>query len=158
MRTAIELIKTWDLRADSSNTSAALAILTLPNAFKIEELKYDTDSVTIKLRENISYLEKEFGKIDVPLGKVMRLIRGKIDLPLSGGPGTLRAIYSKKEGGVYNAVAGDCYIQAVEWGPEGQLNAWSIHQYGSATKDDSSPHYNDQSKLFYKQEMKQIRP
>ena len=158
LRAAIELIETWDLRADSSNTSAALAILTLPNAFKIEELKYDTDSVTIKLRENISYLEKEFGKIDVPLGKVMRLIRGKIDLPLSGGPGTLRAIYSKKEGGVYKAVAGDCYIQAVEWGPEGQLNAWSIHQYGSATKDDSSPHYNDQSKLFYKQEMKQIRP
>ena len=86
------MIEAWDLRADSSNTSAALAILTLPNAFKIEELKYDTDSVTIKLRENISYLEKEFGKIDVPLGKVVRLIRGKIDLPLSGGPGTLRAM------------------------------------------------------------------
>ena len=155
---AIELIKSWDLRADSTNTSAALAILALPNAFKIEDLKYHLDSVTVKLRETISYLEKEFGRIDIPLGRVQRLVRGKTNLPLSGGPGTLRAIYSKKEKNIYKAVAGDCYIQAVEWGPEGQLNAWSIHQYGSATKDDSSPHYDDQSHLFSKQKMRQIRP
>ena len=58
----------------------------------------------------------------------------------------------------YQAIAGDCYIQAVEWGPDKELNAWSIHQYGSATKDKRSPHYNDQSKLFSKHEMKQIRP
>ena len=155
---AIQLIKGWNLRADSTNTSAALSILALPNAFKFEDLKYNMDSVTIELRKTISYLEKHHGRIDVPLGRVVRLVRGETSLPLSGGPGTLRAIYSKKVGKRYKAVAGDCYIQAVEWGPEGQLNAWSIHQYGSATRDDGSPHFDDQSKLFSKHEMKIIRP
>ena len=155
---AINLIKNWNLRADSSNTAAALSILTLPNAFRYEDLKYNADSITIKLKESISFLEKNFGKINIPLGRVNRLLRGKTSLPLSGGPGTLRAVYSKKSGKVYKAVAGDCYIQAVEWGPEGQQNAWSIHQYGSATRDQGSIHYDDQSKLFSKHEMKQIRP
>ena len=153
-----ELIKNWNLRADSLNTSAALSILTLPNAFKLENLKYDRDSITIKLRENMSYLKKQYGRIDVPLGRVVRLVRGETSLPLSGGPGTLRAIYSKKSGKNYKAVAGDCYIQAVEWGPEGQLNAWSIHQYGSSTMDKTSPHFDDQSKYFSKHELKVIRP
>ena len=155
---AINLIKNWNLRADSSNTAAALSILTLPNAFRYQDLKYNADSITIKLKESISFLEKNFGKINIPLGRVNRLLRGKTSLPLSGGPGTLRAVYSKKSGKVYKAVAGDCYIQAVEWGPEGQQNAWSIHQYGSATRDQGSIHYDDQSKLFSKHEMKQIRP
>ena len=155
---AINLIKNWNLRADSSNTAAALAILTLPNAFRYQDLKYNADSITIKLKESISFLEKNFGKINIPLGRVNRLLRGKTSLPLSGGPGTLRAVYSKKSGKVYKAVAGDCYIQAVEWGPEGQQSAWSIHQYGSATRDQGSIHYDDQSKLFSKHEMKQIRP
>ena len=108
-----ELIKNWNLRADSLNTSAALSILTLPNAFKPENLKYDRDSITVKLGENMSYLKKQYGRIDVPLGRVVRLVRGATSLPLSGGPGTLRAIYSKKSGKNYKAVAGDCYIQAV---------------------------------------------
>ena len=153
-----ELIKNWNLRADSLNTSAALSILTLPNAFKLENLKYDRDSITIKLRENMSYLKKQYGRIDVPLGRVVRLVRGETSLPLSGGPGTLRAIYSKKSGKHYKAVAGDCYIQAVEWGSDGQLNAWSIHQYGSSTMDKTSPHFDDQSKYFSKHELKVIRP
>ena len=155
---ALELIKSWNLRADSSNTAAALSILTLPNAFRKEDLKFDTDSINIKLKESISFLEKNFGSIEVPFGRVNRLLRGNTSLPLSGGPGTLRAVYSKKSGKVYKAVAGDCYIQAVEWAPDGQLNAWSVHQYGSSANDKSSPHYDDQSKLFSKHEMKQIRP
>ena len=158
LASAIDLIRKWNLRADSMNTSAAISILTLPNAFKLEDLKYDRDSVTIKLRETISYLKKQHERIDVPLGRVVRLIRGKTSLPLSGGPGTLRAIYSKKEGKTYKAVAGDCYIQAVEWGPEGQLNAWSIHQYGSATRNEESLHFDDQSKSFSNHELKVIRP
>ena len=87
----------------------------------MEELKYDRDSVTDKIRENIKFLESNFGKIDVPMGRVFRLMRGKTDLPLSGGPGTLRAIYYKKSGKKYKAIAGDCYIQAVEWSPEKKL-------------------------------------
>ena len=155
---AIHLIKNWDLSADSLNKNAAISILSLPNAFRMEELKYDRDSVTDKIRENIKFLESNFGKINVPMGRVFRLMRGKTDLPLSGGPGTLRAMYYKKSGKKYKAIAGDCYIQAVEWSPEKKVNAWSIHQYGSATNNKESIHYDDQAKMFSKHKMKQIRP
>jgi len=155
---AIHLIKNWDLSVDSLNKNAAMSILSLPNAFRMEELKYDRDSVTNKIRQNIKFLESNFGKIDVPMGRVFRLIRGKTDLPLSGGPGTLRAMYYKKSGKKYRAIAGDCYIQAVEWSPEKKINAWSIHQYGSATNNKESIHFDDQAKMFSKHEMKQIRP
>ena len=88
----------------------------------------------------------------------MRLVRGETNLPLSGGPGLLRAIYFKKKNDTYVGIAGDCYFQAVEWGSNGELNAWTIHQYGSATAIESSIHYDDQAKLFSKHEMKQVRP
>ena len=155
---AIQLIKNWNLSADSLNRNAALSILSLPNAFRLDDLKYDQNEVTKKIRENTKFLEDNFGRIDVPMGRVFRLIRGESDLPLSGGPGTLRAMYYKKFGRKYRAVAGDCYIQAVEWSPEKKIKAWSIHQYGSSTKNKESPHYNDQAKMFSKHEMKLIRP
>ena len=154
---ALELLRKWDLRADSLNTSAAIALLALPKSFKMEELTYNKDEVTKKLYESINYLNENFGKINVPLGKVIRLKRGKTDLPLSGGPDLIRAIYFKKINDKYQAVAGDCYFQAVEWDPKGNINSWSIHQYGSATSVETSEHFDDQSSLFSKHKMKKLK-
>jgi penicillin amidase/acyl-homoserine-lactone acylase len=155
---ALSLIKGWNLSADSTNTAAALSMIVLPNAFNKADLKYEPEIITRKLVETIDYLENKFGKIDVPLGQVLRLVRGETNLPLSGGPGLLRAIYFEKKDDIYIGRAGDCYFQAVEWGPNGELNAWTIHQYGSATAIESSVHYDDQAKLFSKHEMRQVRP
>ena len=155
---ALELIRKWNLSADSTNKAAALSMIVLPNSFNEDNLKYDIVKIKKKLRETIDFLINHFGRIDVPLGKVLRLVRGETDLPLGGGPDLLRAIYFKEKEDKYVGTAGDCYFQAVEWGPNGELNAWTIHQYGSATAIESSIHYDDQAKLFSKQEMKQVRP
>ena len=155
---ALELIRNWNLSADSTNKAAALSMIVLPNSFNEDNLKYDIVEIKKKLRETIDFLINHFGRIDVPLGKALRLVRGETDLPLGGGPDLLRAIYFKEKEDKYVGTAGDCYFQAVEWGPNGELNAWTIHQYGSATAIESSIHYDDQAKLFSKQEMKQVRP
>jgi len=155
---ALELIRKWNLSADSTNKAAALSMIVLPNSFNEDNLKYDIVKIKKKLRETIDFLINHFGRIDVPLGKALRLVRGETDLPLGGGPDLLRAIYFKEKEDKYVGTAGDCYFQAVEWGPNGELNAWTIHQYGSATAIESSIHYDDQAKLFSKQEMKQVRP
>ena len=55
-----------------------------------------------------------------------------------------------------HAIGGDSYFQAVEWSPKGELNAWSIHQYGSTTLNKHSKHYDDQAKLFSKQKMNEV--
>ena len=155
---ALDLIRKWNLSADSTNKAAALSMIVLPNTFNEDNLKYDIVKIKKKLRETIDFLINHFGRIDVPLGKALRLVRGETDLPLGGGPDLLRAIYFKEKEDKYVGTAGDCYFQAVEWGPNGELNAWTIHQYGSATAIESSIHYDDQAKLFSKQEMKQVRP
>lgn len=158
IKEAVISIKKWDLSADSLNENAAISILSLPNAFRIQDLNYDIDRITSKIRENVKFLKTNYGRINVPMGRVFRLIRGDTNLPLSGAPGTLRAMYYKKSGNIYKAIAGDCYIQAVEWSPDRKIKAWSIHQYGSATQNKTSLHYDDQAVLFSKQKMKSIRP
>ena len=76
--------------------------------------------------------------------------RGGLDLPIGGGPDTLRAIQSfeLERDGTYTANSGDCYLMFVEWDSQGRLRSESIHQFGSATLDESSPHYADQVPLF----------
>ena len=78
------------------------------------------------------------------------LSRGDVELPLDGGPDTLRAIYPAEFGtdGLLRAAAGDTWIALVEWDGDGTQSADVIHQFGSATLDDTSPHYSDQAGLF----------
>ena len=42
----------------------------------------------------------------------------------------------------------------VEWDKDGNVSAESIHQYGTATLNEDSHHYNDQAILFSSMEMK----
>ena len=51
-------------------------------------------------------------------------------------------------------MAGDTYVLLVRWDKAGNVSSESIHQFGSATQNESSPHYDDQSPLFARQEMK----
>jgi acyl-homoserine-lactone acylase len=44
----------------------------------------------------------------------------------------------------------------VAWDPDGQVQSYSIHQYGSATLDENSPHYADQSPLFAERQLKLV--
>ena len=88
------------------------------------------------------------------------MIRGDVDLPLGGGPDTLRAIYGAgqalDENGQIRAVAGDTYIMFVEWDATGEMRSRSIHQYGSATLDRMSPHYADQAVLFAEEAWREL--
>jgi len=84
--------------------------------------------------------------------QINRIQRGDVDLALDGGPDILRAIYADRDGiskdGVMNAFAGDTHIMYADWDEGGELVLKSIHQYGAATMDESSPHFNDQVPLF----------
>ena len=86
--------------------------------------------------------------------------RGSVDLPLGGGPDTLRAIYGDAENFVENkgftATGGDSHIMVADWDEDGQLTLKSIHQFGAATLDVNSAHYADQAPLFARGEYKNM--
>jgi len=102
----------------------------------------------------VKLLKDNHGRIDPEWGEVNRIVRGGVDMPIDGGPDILRAVYPEeiREDGRLHAFAGDTYIASVEWDQDGKQSAKIIHQFGSATKDTSSKHYDDQAPLFAKKE------
>ena len=148
---AKEVLRNWDGDTVKGSRGAALAIITGMRAKGYEYIDEEMDPVEA-LKMTAEDLTAQFGRLDPEWGKVNRLQRGEVDLPLNGGPDVLRAIYADRDGlkkeGVLNAFAGDTHIMIAEWDSEGKLRLDSIHQYGAATLDESSPHFSDQSKLF----------
>lgn len=150
----IKILENWNLNNDMKNKGAALALLTFELTYDIADFKYDYDKIYKKFKESVDFLKSNYGKLDIELGELQIIKRGNKVLPLSGAPDVLRAIYTKSVDDKEVAIAGDCFFQIIEWDEYGVVNAKSIHQYGSATKDSNSPHYSDQSDLFSKHKMK----
>ncbi len=154
-RAAADLIGSWDLRANVEDPATPVAVLTIQPLTRLEEVG-DTDIID-SLHAAVETLKEHFGRIDVPWGEVNRLRRGTVDLPLSGAPDTLHAVYGvPEEDGRLRGVQGDSYVMLVTWDRDGQVNSLSIHQYGSATLDAASPHYADQAPLFAETRMKPV--
>jgi penicillin amidase/acyl-homoserine-lactone acylase len=83
--------------------------------------------------------------------------RGKLDLPIDGGPDIYRAVYGVSQAdGTLTASAGDTLIMFVTWDKAGALSSDSINQFGSATLDSDSPHYADQTPLFVAMKTKPV--
>ncbi|GIQ98959.1 hypothetical protein CM15mP5_3940 [bacterium] len=57
---------------------------------------------------------------------------------MDSGQGNMRAIYTEWKDGKMIAKTGDCFVQIIEWSPEGKVSSKSIHQFGSATNDENS--------------------
>jgi penicillin amidase/acyl-homoserine-lactone acylase len=157
LREALGLLSGWELRADASDTRAALALLTLRPTDTNDGRRVATAELLRRLAAAARELRRRFGRLDVPLGEALRLRRGNLDLPLGGGPDLLRAVYARPAAdGRLVGSAGDCYVLIAEWDPRGRLHARSVHVYGSATGDRRSPHHADQSTLFARMELKPL--
>jgi len=149
LQQAFELLGNWDYATHRDNRSAALALLTLEPLLDFRKRRDEVD-LTVRLREAQEYLLRHFGRIDPEYGELNRLRRGQEDWAIDGGPDVLRAVYTEPDtaSGKLINVAGDSYIMFVEWDEEGEVSSRSVHSFGSATLDASSPHYADQSPLF----------
>ncbi len=158
LREALEILRAWDRRTDIASRGAALAVLTAEPVI-VAGIRGETPPEPMdKLREAMVRLKTHFGRLDPEWGEVNRFRRGEVDLPVDGGPDILRAIYgSKEEDGTLTARAGDTLIMFVEWDRAGKLSSTSVHPFGSATLDSSSPHYADQAPLFVGMRTKPVR-
>ena len=149
---AIELLSSWDGSAGRNSRAAALAIITGQKlrGFLLDDVDAEMDDYKKALKETAASLQKAFGRIDPEWGEVNRLKRGNVELPLDGGPDTLRAVYATGDldDGSLTAMAGDTYYLLADWTPDGGVEIETIHQFGSATLDQNSPHYADQAPLF----------
>jgi len=157
LRQAQEILRRWDRRTNVANHAAALAVLMGQPVLTAKEQGKPQPRPIDTLREAIRILKTHFGRLDPEWGEVNRLRRGGLNLAIDGGPDTYRAVYGEKQpDGTLTAVAGDTLIMYVSWDKTGQLSSESIHQFGSATFDQNSPHYADQSPLFVGMKTKSV--
>jgi len=162
---AVALLQAWNLETDPDNRAAALMVLTLNyinnnghiNASKLVGAEMEPAVVIAGFQEAIALLLEHFGQVDVAWSDVNRVMRGDTDLGVGGAPDVLHAVYGElEENGRFRGIAGDSYIMLISWDADGTVSSQSIHQYGSATLDETSPHYDDQAPLFVNRELKPV--
>lgn len=166
LQEGVEILRAWDLRADPENTGAALMVLTLYHLYEDQANikpsalvggKVSRTQLLDSFAQAVHTLMETRGRLDAPWREVNRLRRGKVDLGLGGGPDVLHAVYGELQNdGRIVGFQGDSYVLLVAWDVEGRVRSLSIHQYGSATLDVTSPHYADQSPLFVRRELKPV--
>ena len=148
-----EILRQWNGDTDIENRGAALAVITGMLAHG-SEYKEDILPPLDAYAKAAEILNSAYGRLDPKWGEVNRIQRGDVDVAINGAPDVLRAIYADPntiaQNGAMNALAGDTHIMVAQWDADGRLDLSSIHNYGSATLDASSPHYDDQTALFAK--------
>jgi penicillin amidase/acyl-homoserine-lactone acylase len=155
----IALLRGWDRSTEPGNRAAALAVMTvLPLTRGGGNSVPQAEALGQKFGEAVSLLREKHGAVDVPWENVNRLVRGGTDLGIGGGPDILHAVYGglDTETGRYVARAGDTLVILANWDTGGRVHARAIHQFGSATLDETSPHYADQSPLFVRRETRPV--
>ena len=152
------LLGTWDLTADGQGPADALAVMVLEDAMSASYNLKPAPDPRKTLAKAAAHLVKYFGRLDPPLGDVIRIRQGKVDLPDDGGGDTLRAAtsWNVDPDGRLAIKHGDSFVMLIEWGKDGTVHSESIQPYGAATTRRDSPHYADQAPLFVAHKFKPV--
>ena len=153
---AQKILKDWDLSTNFDNRSAALGVCLISPEWLAEQAQRLPPPVETVFRDCVDQIYKIYGRLDPLWSERNFLVRGDKKVPVQGGPDTLRAIYGRQQQeGFLKAQGGDGLYIYVEWDKDGRLKSESIHQYGSATQDSNSPHYDDQMNLYSSEKFKE---
>ena len=102
-----------------------------------------------------NYMMEHFGRTDIVLGDIQKLVRGDDARPAWGLPDVLTAAYTEPyKDGMRKVVSGDAYICFVRYPKNGGLPLIeSVNTFGASMHPDS-PHYKDQMGMFQAQQTK----
>lgn len=155
---ARDLLAGWDFNADGKGRADALALLVIRDFMSADYSNKPFPDVAEKLQAAADHLTTHFGRLDPPMGDLLRLRQGDLDLPLDGGSDTLRAstTWDVAEDGRLSLKHGDSFIMWIEWQPGQRVVSRSIQPFGAASTRPASPHYTDQMRLFVDHRLKPV--
>ncbi len=152
---AAELLGQFDGALDGQGAADALATLVIYDLYLGMRGWHAMPSHEEALTAAADHLRTHFGQLDPPMTELSRLRRGEHDLPLTGGPDALRALYwGFDEDGRLYGLNGDGYIGYYVWGADGSFRAKSVYPLGAAMTRPDSPHFADQAPLFAEERYK----
>jgi acyl-homoserine-lactone acylase len=158
--TIINNLRQWDRRGDADSKGAAVFSMVYDQVTK----QMRNRSISILTRSDcealISSIGKEmreqFGKTDLRLGDIQKLVRGEMTFPASGLPDLLAPEYGTPiKNGIRKITGGDAYVALVRFRKDGLPIIETSNTYGASSKKES-PHFADQVPLFLEQKTKRM--
>ncbi|MFN7279286.1 MAG: penicillin acylase family protein, partial [bacterium] len=158
--TILRNLQQWDRKglADSKGAGAFLMVYEFVSARLrgregIQIGKTECEQVLAEIK---TYLLKHFGKTDLALGEMQKLVRGDKQFPAHGLPDLLAPEWSVRfNGGVRKVTGGDAYVALVRFPKNGLPIIETSNTYGASAKK-GSPHFDDQIPLFLDQKTKRM--
>ncbi len=144
------MLARWNWDFDGRHPGQALAALLMRTGQKWHYQRQPESDPRRALADAAAYLLRVFGRLDPPLGDMLRLRQGTVDLPLDGAPDVLRAssLWDEAPDGRLAVRDGDSFVMFMSWDRQGRVASRSVQPFGAATTRPASPHYADQAALF----------
>jgi len=156
----ITQLNNWNRNSDAESIGAGTFFFVQAAANKNKALYLQNKFISKTraaqlLREAKQTMLQDFGKTNIAIGEVQKLVRGTKEIPLPGLPDVLAPMYSVPyKDGKWKGNQGDAYIELVRFTKDGpQIE--SLNVYGASAKKDS-PHYTDQMEMFTRQQTKKM--
>ena len=155
----ITTLKKWDHAAVVESKGAAiynLAYYFVPQVMDGRKNDKLTIAEAVQVYQQIDeYLQKHFGRNDIVLGDLQKLVRGDESWPQGGMPDVLAAVMSEPyKNGTRKMNSGDAYINIVSFPKDGSLpHIETVNTFGASMHKDS-PHFADQRAMYQAQVLK----
>ena len=159
LKDAITNFQGWDRKAITTSKGAAIFLLVYDYVAKKlggTPARQLTKSESVETYQYVyDYMMQHFGKTDLVLGDIQKLVRGDDVRPAWGLPDVLAATYTAPyKDGMRKVNSGDAYICFVRYPKDGSLPIIeSVNTFGASMHPDS-PHYKDQMTMFQNQQTK----
>lgn len=154
----IKQLKQWDKKANAENVGAGTFLLVYTAIMKnrneyLRNKALTTAQCITLLTEVREDMLKDFGKTQLALGDIQKLVRGNKELPMPGLPDVLAPMYSVPyKNGMLKGTQGDAYVELVRFTKNGPVIE-TINTYGASSKPGSA-HYTDQMDMYTHQQTK----
>nr|WP_299421727.1 acylase [uncultured Emticicia sp.] len=163
IQSLISNLNSWDRNANVDSKGAAVFLIMLnyfTNEFaKKEELAdylLTKEDAIAAFRHVNAYMKQYFGRTDISLGDLQKLVRGEIEKPSWGLPDVITAMHTRPyKDGKLKVVQGESYIGLIKFPKEGLPEIETVLNFGQSTHADS-PHFADQMDLYLSQKTKKM--
>ena len=140
----INNLNQWDKKADAESIGAGTFLLVYNAVYKSLGAYLKTRSLSTEQCIHIlttvrAEMIKNFGRTNLQLGDIQKLVRGDKVLPQPGLPDVLAPMYSVPyKNGMVKGTQGDAYVELVRFTKDGPI-IQSINTFGASSRK-NSPH------------------
>ncbi|MBL7701859.1 MAG: penicillin acylase family protein [Ferruginibacter sp.] len=154
----ITTFRNWDKRGDADNKGAAIFLLTyehLKKQLQGQPPRAITKAEAVETFTHVqNYMQTNFGKTDLTLGDIQKLVRGDKEWPLGGLSDQLSPQWTEPiANGKLKSIGGDGLIMFVRFSKEGLPKIETINMYGASAKP-GNKHFDNQVEMYLKQQTK----